>query len=149
MGQNFRYNSITVDNVNVGDPFGLNDNGLPTKGSPISPEAIESYNISTANYDVGTRRGVGAVVNAVTKSGGNDFHGSVYYVYQNADSMVGKNQSGQKWTVGKEHHQGVSFSGPLIQDKLFFFASYEESKKTSPGRSTDRRTPMPPSRSRA
>lgn len=67
VGQNFRYNSITVDNINVGDPFGLNDNGLPTKGSPISPEAIESYNISTANYDVGTRRGVGAVVNAVDR----------------------------------------------------------------------------------
>ena len=49
-----------VDTINAGDPFGLNDNGLPTLGSPISPDAIEEYNISTANYDVTSRRGVGA-----------------------------------------------------------------------------------------
>ena len=48
-GQNFRYNSITVDTVNAGDPFGLNDNGLPPKGTPISQDAIQEYNISTAN----------------------------------------------------------------------------------------------------
>jgi outer membrane receptor protein involved in Fe transport len=134
MGQNFRYNSITVDNINVGDPFGLNDNGLPTKGSPISPEAIESYNISTANYDVGTRRGIGAVVNAVTKSGTNEFHGSAYYSFQNAEDMVGENASGAKWTGwDKNTTWGASVGGPILKDKLFFFASYEESKKTSPG----------------
>jgi hypothetical protein len=134
MGQNFRYNSITVDQINAGDPFGLNDNGLPTKGTPISQDAIESYNISTANYDVGTRRGVGAVVNAVTKSGTNDFHGSLYYVFQDADTMIGKNASGAKWSgYGKNTTKGFTLGGPIIQDKLFFFASYEESKKTSPG----------------
>lgn len=133
-GQNFRYNSITVDNINVGDPFGLNDNGLPTKGSPISPEAIESYNISTANYDVGTRRGVGAVVNAITKSGTNEFHGSLYYAYTNADDLIGENASGRKWTgFTKDSTYGASFSGPIIKDKLFFFASYEKGTKTSPG----------------
>lgn len=134
VGQNFRYNSITVDNINVGDPFGLNDNGLPTKGSPISPEAIESYNISTANYDVGTRRGVGAVVNAITKSGTNDFHGSLYYVFQNADDLIGENAAGRKWTgFTKDTTKGASFGGPILKDKLFFFASYEEGVKTSPG----------------
>ena len=134
LGQNFRYNSITVDNINVGDPFGLNDNGLPTKGSPISPEAIESWNVSTANFDVATRRGVGAVVNAVTKSGSNSFHGSAYFTYQNADDMVGKNASGAKWSGwGSNSTKGVSLGGPLVQDKLFFFLDYEESRKTSPG----------------
>jgi outer membrane receptor protein involved in Fe transport len=134
MGQNFRYNSITVDQVNAGDPFGLNDNGLPTKGTPISPDAIESYNISTANYDVVTRRGVGAVVNAVTKSGTNDFHGSLYYAFQDADTMIGKDQAGAKWTgYGKNTTKGFTIGGPILKDKLFFFASYEESKKTSPG----------------
>ncbi|HRA56830.1 MAG TPA: carboxypeptidase-like regulatory domain-containing protein, partial [Thermomonas sp.] len=41
MGQNFRYNSITVDTIQAGDPFGLNDNGLPTEGTPISQDANE------------------------------------------------------------------------------------------------------------
>jgi len=133
-GQNFRYNSITVDTIQAGDPFGLNDNGLPTKGTPISQDAIESYNISTANYDVATRRGVGAWVNAVTKSGTNDFHGSVYYVYQNADDMIGENASGAKWTgFTKDTTIGGTLGGPIVQDTLFFFASYEESTKKSPG----------------
>lgn len=134
MGQNFRYNSISVDTVNAGDPFGLNDNGLPTKGTPISPDAIESYNISTANYDVATRRGVGAWVNAVTKSGTNEFHGSLYYVYQDPDKMVGKNADGAKWTgFTKDVTTGVTLGGPILKDKLFFFVSYEESKKSAPG----------------
>jgi outer membrane receptor protein involved in Fe transport len=134
MGQNFRYNSITVDTINAGDPFGLNDNGLPTKGTPISQDAIEEYNISTANYDVATRRGVGATVNAVTKSGTNDFHGSVYYVYQDADTMIGENAAGKDWTgYTKDTTIGATFGGPIIKDTLFFFASYEDSKKKSPG----------------
>lgn len=133
-GQNFRYNSITIDTVNAGDPFGLNDNGLPTKGTPISQDAIESYNISTANFDVATRRGVGAWVNAITKSGTNEFHGSVYYTYQNADDMIGKNEADKKWTgFTKDSTIGATLGGPIIKDKLFFFASYEESTKTSPG----------------
>ncbi|KWV15289.1 carboxypeptidase regulatory-like domain-containing protein [Xanthomonas translucens pv. translucens] len=134
MGQNNRYNSITVDTISAGDPFGLNDNGLPTKGTPISQDAIESYNISTANFDVATRRGVGAWVNAVTKSGTNDFHGSAYYVYQNADDMIGKGETDAKWTgYTKDTTKGATLGGPILKDKLFFFASYEESKKEAPG----------------
>lgn len=134
MGQNFRYNNITVDTINAGDPFGLNDNGLPTKGTPISQDAIEAYDISTANYDVATRRGVGATVNAVTKSGTNEFHGSAYFVFQDADKMVGENASGAKWSgFTKDRTAGATFGGPIIKDKLFFFASYEDSKKSSPG----------------
>ncbi len=134
MGQNNRYNSITIDTINAGDPFGLNDNGLPTKGTPISQDAIESYNISTANFDVATRRGVGAWVNAVTKSGTNEFHGSAYYVYQDPDDMVGKSQNGAKWTgFTKDTTKGATVGGPILKDKLFFFASYEESIKESPG----------------
>lgn len=133
-GQNFRYNAITVDTVNAGDPFGLNDNGLPTLGSPISPDAIEEYNISTANFDVTSRRGVGATVNAVTKSGNNDFHGSAYYAYQDADSMVGENAAGNKWSgYESKYTTGATFSGPLVKDTLFFFLSYEESSQKAPG----------------
>lgn len=133
-GQNFRYNSITVDTVNAGDPFGLNDNGLPTLGSPISPDAIEEYNISTANFDVTSRRGVGASVNAVTKSGTNDFKGSFYYSYTDAESMVGENAAGNDWS-GWEHKftTGATFGGPIIKDTLFFFLSYEESGQKAPG----------------
>lgn len=83
-----RYNNISVDGISQGDPFGLNANGLPYQGSPISVDTIGEYNISTANFDV-TSDTVGADINAVTKSGTNEFHGSVYYAYRNANKMVG------------------------------------------------------------
>jgi Carboxypeptidase regulatory-like domain len=127
MGMNSRYNSISVDGVGQGDPFGLNSNGLPYVGSPISVDTIDEYNISTANYDV-TSDAVGASIDAVTKSGTNDFHGSVYYAYRNANKLVGDlddepyNGYKRDWTAG------ATLGGPIIKDKLFFFVNYEKEK---------------------
>ena len=132
-GQNSRYNNITVDSISANDPFGLNANGLPTLGTPISQDTIAEYNISTANYDVANRRGLGATVNAVTKSGTNEFHGSVYYVFQN-NNMVGDNQSGAPYTgFSRQWTGGGTVGGPIVKDKLFFFASYEKSEQVGPG----------------
>ncbi|MEO8999519.1 MAG: carboxypeptidase regulatory-like domain-containing protein [Rhodanobacter sp.] len=132
-GQNSRYNNITVDSISANDPFGLNANGLPTLGTPISQDTIQEYNISTANYDVANRRGLGAAVNAVTKSGTNQFHGSVYYVFQN-DKMIGDNQNGASYTgFSRQWTGGATVGGPIIKDKLFFFASYEKSEQIGPG----------------
>ena len=133
VGQNSRYNNITVDSVSANDPFGLNANGLPTLATPISQDTIQEYNISTANYDVANRRGLGAAVNAVTKSGTNQFHGSVYYVYQN-DDMIGKNDIGAKYAgFSNKWTGGATLGGPIIQDKLFFFASLEKSTQVGAG----------------
>ncbi|GAB3783265.1 TonB-dependent receptor [Dyella agri] len=133
VGQNSRYNNITVDSVSANDPFGLNANGLPTLGTPISMDTIAEYNISTANYDVANRRGLGAAVNAVTKSGTNDFHGSVYYVFQN-DKMIGDNQKGASYNgFSRQWTGGATVGGPIIKDKLFFFASMEKSTQIGAG----------------
>ena len=133
IGQNSRYNNITVDSVSANDPFGLNANGLPTLATPISQDTIQEYNISTANYDTAIRRGVGANVNAVTKSGTNDFHGSVYYVFQN-QNMIGKNESDAKYKAfDRQWTAGGTVGGPIIKDKLFFFLSYEKSLKVGAG----------------
>ncbi len=133
VGQNSRYNNITVDSVSANDPFGLNANGLPTLGTPISQDTIEEYNISTANYDAATRRGLGANINAVTKSGTNDFHGSVYYAFQNTD-MIGNNEIGKEYAgFNRQWTGGATVGGPLIKDKLFFFASVEKSEQVGAG----------------
>jgi len=133
VGQNSRYNNITVDSVSANDPFGLNANGLPTLGTPISQDTIEEYNISTANYDVANRRGLGANVNAVTKSGTNDFHGSVYYAFQNTD-MIGQNEQDKDYAGFKRQWTGgATVGGPIIKDKLFFFASMEKSEQVGSG----------------
>ncbi|MEO7051128.1 MAG: carboxypeptidase regulatory-like domain-containing protein [Rhodanobacter sp.] len=132
-GQNSRYNNITIDSISANDPFGLNANGLPTLGTPISQDTIAEYNISTANYDVANRRGLGATINAVTKSGTNEFHGSTYYVFQN-NNMVGDNQNDVSYTgFSRQWTGGATVGGPIIKDKLFFFASYEKSEQVGPG----------------
>ncbi len=87
-GQNNRYNNISVDGLSVNDPFGLNSNGLGFTGSPISPDTIAAYEIKATDYDTAFDS-VGANINAVTKSGTNEFHGSVYDAYTDASSMVG------------------------------------------------------------
>lgn len=126
-GQNNRYNNISVDGLSVNDPFGLNSNGLGFTGSPISPDTIAAYDIKITDYDV-TSDAVGANINAVTKSGTNSFHGSVYYALTDGSSMVG-DRPGSDFTVFDQNKTtGFTFGGPLIKDKLYFFVSYEDQK---------------------
>ena len=139
-GKNFRYNCITVDNVNAADPFGLEANGLASLGSPIAQAAIESYQVSTSNFDVSTRGCVGANVNAVSKSGTNEFHGEVYYKYRTADEdFMGKiapvgSRVEQPFTGWKrDWTSGFNVGGPIIKDTLFFFLSYEKENRVGIG----------------
>jgi hypothetical protein len=76
-GQNNRYNNIKIDGVPTNDQFGLNDSGLPALNQPISIDWIQEFNIGISDYDVTASDFVGANINAVTKSGTNDFKGSV------------------------------------------------------------------------
>lgn len=138
-GQNSRYNSITIDGVRVNDTFGLEANGLPTVKQPISIDAIQAVQVNVSNYDVTQQGYTGANINAVTKSGTNEFKGSVYHVYRD-DSL-----SGDRFFRRPDRYQappaftdtttGFTLGGPIIKDKLFFFASYEELK-------SDRNTPI-------
>ncbi len=122
-GVNNRYNTIAVDGMSQGDPFGLNANGMPYIGSPISVDTIAAYDLKVSDYDVSSDT-VGATVNAVTKSGTNQFHGSLYTAMRDADWMG--NLAGSKYTgFDTDTTWGATFSGPLVKDKLFFFASYE------------------------
>ena len=137
-GQNSRYNSMTIDGVAVNDTFGLESNGSPTAKQPISIDAIQSVQVNVANYDVTQKGYTGANINAVTKSGTNDVKGSVYYVFRN-DRMAGDRYDNVKDSYYapapfRETTKGVSVGGPLIKDKLFFFANKEklESTRTAP-----------------
>src|SRR6478609_6112813 len=129
-GQNSRYNAITVDGVRINDTFGLEANNLPTIKQPISIDAIQSVQVNISNYDVTQQGYTGANINAVTKSGTNEYKGSVYYVYRD-ESMTGRRYNrttGQQFPFlpFKEDTVGFTLGGPIIKDKLFFFASYEE-----------------------
>lgn len=134
-GVNNRFNTISVDGLSQGDPFGLNANGLPYTNSPISVDTIAAYDLKVSDYDVASDA-VGATVNAVTKSGTNEFHGSVYYALKDAGSMVASRNGEDYDLFDKDETRGLTIGGPIIKDRLFFFASYEEQEVSDFGGAT-------------
>ena len=134
-GQNTRFNAIRIDGIGAGDPFGLESNNFPTERQPVSMDAIEEINIDLANYDTTIYGGTGAVINAVTRSGTNNFAGTVYYSYRDKD-MVRDRLEGERADFNgfeDEVTYGMTFGGPIIKDRLFFFANYEKYERTAPG----------------
>ncbi|UTA48277.1 TonB-dependent receptor [Simiduia sp. 21SJ11W-1] len=129
-GMNPRFNSLTVDGISQNDDFGLNYNGYPTRRSPISTQALEAISLDTTPYNVRASGFSGAQINAVTKSGGNEFHGSAFYETR-GDELGGTAQpdgpKGDEVDLDYERtNWGLTFSGPILQDTLFFFTSYEK-----------------------
>lgn len=127
VGANPRFNSLTVDGVGLNDNFGLNSSGYPTTRVPFSFDAIQQVAVEMAPFDVEYGAFTGCNINAVTKSGSNEFHGGVFFDYTN-DSMRGENVLGREFDNGdyNEKRYGATFGGPIIKDKLFFFMSYEK-----------------------
>jgi len=125
-GANNRFNSLTIDGVALNDRFGLNANGYPTQRSPISFDAIESLSVESAPYDTEFNGFTGGTINAVTKSGTNEFHGSAFY-FQNKGDWAGQKIRGNKVTNDfEEKTYGFTIGGPILKDRLFFFGSYEK-----------------------
>jgi len=135
-GANNRFNTLTIDGVALNDRFGLNANGYPTQRSPISFDAIESLSVLTAPFDVEYNGFTGGTINAVTKSGSNELHGSAFY-YTTNDSLAGDKSEDREFDLDfSEKTYGGTLGGPIIKDKLFFFVSYdkfEESATTQTG----------------
>ena len=132
-GQNPRFNKITIDGVSASDTFGLEGNNLPTQRQPASMETIEAIDVSLSNYDVIYSGAAGANVNAVTKSGTNEFHGSVYGYYRDSDWFGEHPITERDFTeFTEEETYGGTVGGPILKDRLFFFANYEKYKRGKP-----------------
>jgi len=131
-GTNPRFNSISVDGIAQNDDFGLNANGYPTSRSPISLGAIDQVTIDTSPFNAKDSGFQGAKINAVTKSGTNELTGSFFYETQN-DGMAGnpKNNGEEGSLEFDETTFGATLGGAIIEDELFFFASYEYFDATS------------------
>ncbi|MBY0543734.1 MAG: TonB-dependent receptor, partial [Sphingobacteriaceae bacterium] len=142
-GGNYRSNNFSVDGANYNNQFGIGSN-IPAGGSPISIDALEQISINVTPYDVRQTGFTGGSVNAVTRSGTNKFTGNVFY------TMRGDDQQGRKagdYTIKNlqnldEKNYGVSFGGPIVKDKLFFFVNYEKKITKSPGSSRIASTPQ-------
>jgi hypothetical protein len=133
-GQDSRMNNITVDGSYFNNSFGLASTpGERTGVAPISLSAIEQIQVNIAPFDVRQGNFVGAGVNTITRSGTNQFRGSLYRYFRN-QGMVGT-QAGAStvnpgtFTFGET---GEFLGGPILKNKLFFFQSYESEKTTQP-----------------
>lgn len=122
-----RFNSLTVDGVRMNDSFGLNDNGYPTTRIPFSYDSIDQVSVELAPFDVKYGGFTACNINAVTKSGTNEIHGSVFVDYTN-DSLKGDSIEGLDQDNGSysEKNYGFNLGMPLIEDELFLFVSYEK-----------------------
>ncbi len=125
-GGNYRQSSVTIDGASFNNSFGLGGSPLPGGGTPISLDAIEQMTVSITPYDVRQSGFTGGGINAVTKSGTNEFKGSAY-TYITSTSLQGSRVGDTSLTVDNGHNDtyGLSFGGPIIKDKLFFFVNGE------------------------
>ncbi len=126
-GGNPRFNSLTVDGVRMNDNFGLNGNGYPTERIPFSYDAIDQVAIELAPFDVQYGGFTSCNINAVTKSGTNEFHGGVFFDYT-SDALKSERVDGSPIDNGNfnERRFGTNFGFPIIEDKLFVFVAYEK-----------------------
>ena len=119
-GQNNRFNNIQIDGGVNNDVFGLSASGTPggsARAKPISIEAVDEFQVLIAPYDVRQGSFSGGLINAVTKSGTNQFHGSVFGYLQD-DALVGKDTAGAEPTDFSTKQYGFSVGGPLIRDRF-------------------------------
>ncbi len=146
-GTNFRYNNITLDGAVNNDAIGFSNSfggvsgggqsgtaGSGTRTNPYSIDVIQEVQVQLAPYDVKLGNFTGGSVNAVTKSGTNTMHGSLYGYGRN-QTLVGKSPDGSKSKIGSDFYDyqyGGTLSGPIIKNKLFFIANAEITRRQEP-----------------
>ena len=136
-GRNWLYNNVSLDGSYFNNPFGLDD---PAPGGqagvePVPFESIEQVQVSIAPFDVREGGFTGANVNSVTKSGTNQFSGSVYTYFRN-ENLLGDEVNGEPVVANPDlafNQSGFTISGPIIQNKLFFFVNGELERRDDPG----------------
>ncbi len=144
-GTNFRYNNVTIDGAINNDAIGFspslggqtNASGQPgssTRTNPVSLDAIQDVQVYLTPYDVKIGNFLGGSVNAVTRSGSNDLHASVYG-YGRPAFLVGPNNAGDKTKEPSDFHDyqtGFRVGLPIIKNKLFFFTNEEITRRVDP-----------------
>ena len=146
-GSNFRYNNLTVDGAINNDAIGFSNSfggvsgggqsgaaGGGSRTNPYSIDVIQEVQVQLSPYDVKLGNFTGGSVNAVTKSGGNVVHGSIYGYGRN-QALIGKSVDGLKTKIGSDFHDyqyGATLSGPIIQNKAFFIVNFEQTRRQEP-----------------
>lgn len=136
-GKSSSYNNLTVNGASFNNTFGLSGTlGGQTNSQPISLDALDQIQVNIAPYDVTLGNFTGAGINSVTKSGTNDFKGTVYYYWKNPE-LTGRRVATAKLLKQQFDFSnvGASIGGPIIKNKLFFFVSGERERQSQPATS--------------
>lgn len=132
-GQNNRFLNVQIDGAGIANRFGLGGSpevGAQAGGRSISMDAVKEYQVLISPFDVRQGNFTGALVNAVTKSGTNKWQGSAFFFQRDQD--FGANTPILRSTPFYREQWGGSISGPIIKDKLHFFALAEYQRQSSP-----------------
>lgn len=131
-GGDGRSTNFTLDGANLNNNFGLSST-LPGGGMPISMDALDEVQVVVTPFDVRQTNFIGGGINAVTKSGTNTFKGTAY-IYHNNENMHGNridNTDLGERGINRNTTYGFTFGGPIVKNKLFFFANAEYAKVPS------------------
>jgi outer membrane receptor protein involved in Fe transport len=138
-------NNNTIDGGDNNQAFFAEERGRTRISYSISQAAIREFQVNTSSYSAEYGRSAGGVVNAITKSGTNDFHGGAFYYQRNNKwgarnplSTVQQQINGVFTPVGYKpkdvrHQFGGTIGGPIVKDTAFFFFSYDQQKRNFPG----------------
>jgi Carboxypeptidase regulatory-like domain/TonB dependent receptor len=137
-------NNSTVDGADNNQAFFSEERGRTRISYVISQAAVQEFQVNTSNFSAQYGRAAGAVVNAVTRSGGNQLHGTAFYYMRdnqlgatNAFTVVPVEQNGQ-WSTEKikpldrRQQFGGTLGGPIVHDKLFYFATFDGQRRDYP-----------------
>lgn len=133
-GRNNRYNNIQIDGAVSNDLFAISDSSAPGNGSdgqPISLDAIQEIQLLVAPYDVRQGGFTGGGLNAITRSGANNFYGTGYFFFRN-DGLTGEGPTRKPIAPYSDKQYGASLGGPLKRDKAFFFVNVDLARRQSP-----------------
>jgi hypothetical protein len=132
------YNQNSVDGANNNQAFFSESKGRTITGVPYvySLDSIQEFQVSASNYSAELGQAAGGVVNAVTKSGTNTLHGDLFYYLRyptlNALDPIQKSTGNYTQPIHQQQQFGGSVGGPIIKDKLFYFFTYDGSRKVNP-----------------
>ena len=126
-GVNPRFNALSIDGSLQQDDFGLSDSTYPSERSPINLDAVESVSLVASDYSVTASNFTGGLVSLTTRSGTNEWRGSAFNYYKD-EGYIGDTYDGDRSYnpgVFEEKEYGFTVGGPLMEDQLFVFLSYD------------------------
>jgi len=138
-------NNSTVDGGDNNQGFFSEERGRTRSAYSISQAAIREFQVNTSNFSAEYGRSAGGVINAITKSGTNEFHGSGFFYdrnnkwgARNPNTFINRLVNGVSTREALKpkdvrYQFGGTIGGPVVKDKVFFFFSYDEQKRNFPG----------------